>query len=162
MCDGNVTQWGACFEPGGGNEDYEIDFQVWRQPEPGSNIYTFVGNNSIRGDSGLDRSCLILDVPEEDQIQVQPDDVVGFHSIHRGGIDSSRSSRDNAGVELYDGSNFTVWFADADLVPDCTEPGCTISIGEGNDLDQSTLGAPVITAVVGKYNTAFTGNQFST
>ena len=152
MCNSKVTQWGACFEPGGGMEDYEIDFQVWRPADPVSNIYTFVGMNSIRGDSGLDRSCLILDVPEEDQIQVQRDDVVGFHSIHRGRIDQSedsKSPRDDAGVELDDGFNFIVWFADANMVPDCTEPGCTISTGPGN-LDQSTLGAPVITAVVGK------------
>ena len=46
QCSGRVTEWTACVEPGGSaNEQYYIQFQVWRPTGNTDGCYTLVGYN---------------------------------------------------------------------------------------------------------------------
>ena len=102
QCSGRVTWWGACVQPGSRSIDqYYIRFQVWR-PTGISGCYSLVDFNRPvdgNGDDGflsppdgtdgpLDR-CVVLSVPEDQQIEVQSGDVVGYYVDHlnrNGGI----------------------------------------------------------------------------
>ena len=54
QCSGRVTEWGACVERHGGNEEeYYIQFQVWRPSGP-SGCYSLVGFNRPVGSNGED------------------------------------------------------------------------------------------------------------
>ena len=102
QCSGRVTEWGACVQPGGGPEqDYYIQFQVWR-PTDISGCYSRVGFNSPVDEDGNDgfldppdnnlRRCVVLLVPEDQQIEVQSGDVVGYYVDHfRDGLDRENS-----------------------------------------------------------------------
>ena len=140
-CRGQIVQWGACVDPH--NENYDIYFQVWR-PMGDSGCYSPVGSNFVNnGDPGSVhnvRRCVVLDVPENEQITVEPGDVVGFHSTYADDDD------DGGGVELDEGADHVVWY-NGQNSPD-TNSVCT---GVGGDLSsQRNSGAPVITAMIGK------------
>ena len=139
-CRGQIVQWGACVDPH--DQNYDIYFQVWR-PTGASGCYSLVGSNFVdNGNPGSVhnvRRCVVLDVPENEQITVEPGDVVGFHSTYA--VES-----DGGGVELDEGADHVVWYSSQNS-PD-TNPVCT---GVSGDLSsQRNSGAPVITAMIGK------------
>ena len=149
-CYGNVTQWGAWVERGGGSEHYTLDFQVWRRSEGGqgtTGCYDQVDNNLFQMMSP-DDGRIVLPVAVEDQIQVRPGDVVGFAVVS--------SNRQDNGVELQDTDddppggrvNVSAWYG-----PLPTSGGvagsCRIQVGD-DELRSSTTTAPIITVVVGK------------
>ena len=92
QCSGRVTEWGACVNPGAsGNEEYYIQFQVWRPTGP-SGCYSLVGFNrpvDSEGEDGFLRPpgessdplhrCVVLSVTEDQQIEVRSGDVVGYY-----------------------------------------------------------------------------------
>ena len=129
------------------NDRYTIDFEVWRPTET-DDCYSFVGSNYIPdvrpGLAHNVQSCIVLDVPEDDQIEVEPGDVVGFYVDHIGG---SRAV-------LLDGENyddFEMWYRRISNPSQSDLEGSPLCIGEGQNLSiQCTEGAPVITAVIGK------------
>ena len=138
-----MVQWGACVQPRGGAERYDIYFQVWRLTgEDG--CYSIVGSNFIAdGDPETPRGCIIFDVPEGQRIMVEAGDVMGFYSDH---------NKNKGGVEVDTAVNLDVWYR---TLPNPTVgdlEGSTLCVGSTGDLNTvSDSGAPVITAVVGKY-----------
>ena len=95
QCSSRVTKWGACVLPSGSSvELYYIRFQVWR-PTDISGCYSLVnfsspvdrnGDDTVLippdgTDGPLDR-CVVLSVPEDQQIEVQSGDVVGYYVDH--------------------------------------------------------------------------------
>ena len=76
------------MQPGGSDSDrYDIDFQVFRpRPSDGVGCYVLIGLNSLNdgvpgvtGVADIDHCMGLTDIPSEDQIRVQPGDVVGFY-----------------------------------------------------------------------------------
>ena len=144
-CRGSVVQWGACVDPREDNNEYDIYFEVWR-PTDTIGCYSLVGSNFV--DNGAPgnihnvRACVVIDVPEDEQVIVEPGDVVGFYSDHVNG---------NGGVELDEGTqyaNLEVWYRNPsqnDLEAN------SLCVGVGEDLSTRHAGeAPVITAKIGK------------
>ena len=147
-CHGNITLWGACLRPGGRLDRYDITFQVFRPSPVGVGCYDLIGSNllddGVPGDTGtnIDRCVVLTDIPPENQIQVQPGDVVGFYTIHY-----RNGDQDDGGVQLNkDVTTVTVWSSSNDIAvsPDM----CQYQISE--NLDSSSTSAPVLTAQVGK------------
>ena len=125
----------------GDGDGYDIYFEVWR-PMDTNGCYTLVGSNFVNnGVPGEDvhnvRSCIVIDVPEDELVIVEPGDVVGF------------SSNGNGGVELDEGvqyANLEVWYRS-----NPSQEDNSLCVGVDEDLaTQRTGGAPVITAVIGK------------
>ena len=118
QCSGRVTEWGACVQPGGSDEEeYYIQFQVWRPDISG--CYSLVNFNSPvdedeylspPGDSSnpLHR-CVVLSVPEDQQIEVQSGDVVGYY------VDRFKDDKDETtgGIQwIEDDPNVVVHYRD--------------------------------------------------
>ena len=116
QCSGRVTEWRACVQPGGMNNDqYYIQFQVWRPS--GSECYSLVGFNRPVGSDGGDgvlsppgnnnnqlHRCVVLSVTEDQQIEVQSGDVVGYYvDFFKDGED-----RDNGGIQWLENHNNVV------------------------------------------------------
>ena len=126
QCSGRVTEWGACVQPGGpSSEAYYIQFQVWRPSGP-SGCYSLVGFNRPVGSNGgegflsppdgtddLLGRCVELSVTEEEQIEVQSGDVVGYYVDH----DNDNQNDDNAGIQWIVGGS------DSDSTSDSTSDG---------------------------------------
>ena len=122
-CSGRVTEWGACVQPGGkSSEEYYIQFQVWRPTGP-SGCYNLVGFNRPVGSEGEDgvlnppgdssdplHRCVVLSVTEDQQIEVQSGDVVGYYVDHDNG-------NQNAGIQWIVGGS------DSDSTSDSTSDG---------------------------------------
>ena len=76
------------MNPRGDNDGYDIYFEVWR-PTGTDGCYSLVGSNVV--DNGAPgnihnvRACIVIDVPEDEQVIVEPGDVVGFYSDHVNG-----------------------------------------------------------------------------
>ena len=144
-CHGRVVQWGACVQSGGGGERYDIDFQVLRQSpvsDPGVDCYSLVGSNLIENGQPVDR-CILYDVPVEEQVLVQPGDVVGFFSD-----DVNRDFNDSVQV-IESRQDVVVHYRERDTIPATDPESCMFVVGPGQ-IDSMTVGAPVITAVVGE------------
>ena len=89
-----VTEWMACVERHGGGEQYYIQFQVWRPNGP-TGCYSLVGYNHPLDNDGMEsylvainnnssplHRCVVLTVEEDEQIEVQSGDVVGYYVDH--------------------------------------------------------------------------------
>ena len=86
-----VTEWMACVEQHGGDEQYYIQFQVWR-PNGTTGCYSLVDYNhpldndvylvAINNNNSPLDHCVVLTVEEDEQIEVQSDDVVGYYVDH--------------------------------------------------------------------------------
>ena len=116
QCSGRVTEWKACINPGGRSIDqYYIRFQVWR-PTDISGCYSLVNFNSPVDEDGEDgvlyppgtndndslHRCVVLSVPEDQQIEVQSGDVVGYY------VDRFRDGEDQdgrGGIQWIEGGN---------------------------------------------------------
>ena len=136
------------MEPGGGGDDeeYTLNFQVWR-PSPtvdqtGNGVYSLVGNNrftSIDLDGDVTESLL---PSPSDYIQFRPGDVLGFY------VEDAKDDK-NKGVAVLTTNSYTsesVWYASTSQ----TVAGCPISVGSAGDLNTILRGAPVISISTGK------------
>ena len=114
---------------------HTIRFNIFR-PSGDPNSYTLIGNNSLL-DARPSDGRVTLDVSVVEQISVQPGDVVGVHPM---------SNDDDNGIEIGTANNtVTVWYTPQVMWTFNLTPS------DGN-LPSSTVAAPVITAVVGKWN----------
>lgn len=79
-CRGNVTEW-ALFTVNSGA--HPIEFQVWRADTFISNTFTLnlVGVNSFPEAKPDSDNLLSLSVPQEQQIQVEPGDILGISTF---------------------------------------------------------------------------------
>ena len=146
-CCGLITEWAAHVErSGGGHNDgyYTITFQVWRpnSPSPVNNdgCYTLVGDNLFR-DIVLDSDRAVREAPSDnDRIEVQPGDVVGFYL--------TGTDREDNGIRFAeDYTQESVWYATSDVV-EGSNPSCIFPVGESRTLSSFTNLAPRITAAV--------------
>ena len=147
-CHARVVQWGACVERGRDEDRYDIDFQILRPSpvsDPGVDCYSLVGSNLIENRQSNDR-CIVYDVPVEEQVLVQPGDVVGFFSD----VVNRTDNRD--GVQVIESRQDVVVHYRVHATIPATDPeSCVFVVGSGPDqIDSSTTLGPVITAVVGE------------
>lgn len=138
-CYGSVTQWGACVK--NDTTITNIAFNVYRPYGiylPGTSCYSLVGSNTLMR-TVPDDSCITLAVPAQDQISVQPEDVVGL-------IFTPSSNP----VEIDESiDTITVWHGPTSRL-DSRNGTCAYRVGPDGNLDNTITGAPVITAMVGK------------
>ena len=149
-CHGRVVRWGACVRRGG-NELYELEFQVLRPLPVDQNdiqcfslvgMYSQIGIPNFPPDN-IDR-CIVIDIPPDDQIPVQPGDVVGFYSDNRIRED------DCDGVQVDESrTDVTAFYRERISIPAPSPSSCMLIAGI-NGIDTTTMAAPVITVVVGK------------
>ena len=139
------------MEPGASFERYDIDFQVLRQSpisDPGVDCYSLVGSNFVANGQPNDPvhqvdGCIVYDVPVDQQVFVQLGDVVGFFSDRLG-------SSGNSSVQVVESrDDVVVHYRERDTIPATTPGSCMFVVGPGQ-IDLVTMGAPVITAVVGE------------
>ena len=143
-----MSRWRACLANDPRVVNYRINFQVWRQRE-NIGFYVLVGSNTLPSFSATDTAlpadvhvfdtyCIRFEVPQEQQISVLPEDLVGFHieiigqrSASTGGL---LLSGDEGGAVLY------------------REGTATLTLRERFPLDdlQFIFGAPLLDAVVGE------------
>ena len=163
---------GACVHPGGASNClYYIQFQVWRPS--GSGCYSLVGFNRPVGNNGGDgflsppgdrndplRRCVVLPVTEDQQIQVQSGDVVGYYADYfRNGED-----RNDGGIQgLENHNNVVVHYKDVlprEAIkshyalggPNPTECGFPISCDSiSYSLGSVTSAAPIISLSFGVF-----------
>ena len=179
-CSGRVAEWGACVQPGGNNEEYYIQFQVWRPTGP-EGCYELVGYNeppvvdtqggseahSANGILNPVDHCMLLTVRENEQIDFQPGDVVGYYVDH---FRYGNMSNGGSGMEGSDGG--IQWIEDNDVLvyyrdnlprediksqyalngPNPTECDFQISgVTSGlHTLSDSSTSAPIISLSLGK------------
>ena len=150
-------------------ERYYIQFQVWRSTGA-QGCYTLVGYNAPPLSEGaVDVSlllvpsgrCVVLQVAENEQIEFQPDDVIGYYA------DRHKVNKDpnDGGVQVIEDNNVVVYhivdvplsdlkteYAISPLGPDPAACGFNIadSTSTLHDLTMSTSGAPIITVTLGK------------
>ena len=134
QCSGRVTEWRACVQPGGGMEQYYIQFQVWRPTSIGGcyklvdyNIplddarmnETEISDSSViidaegflsppRDNSDSLRRCVVLPVRGNEQIEFQPGDVVGYY------VDRLKNGKNetNGGIQWIEDSEVVVHYRD--------------------------------------------------
>ena len=174
-CTGRVAEWRACVEPGGDRERYYIQFQVWR-PTAVPGCYTRVGYNAPpeptfddmgevnntdqllqpgERDSPLHR-CVLLPVSEDEQIQFQPDYVIGYY------VDWFRDpndDEDDGGVQVVSDQNVVIFnridvplddlktqYAIPALGPDPSSCGFELEGSDSNlfQMTSSITGTPII------------------
>ena len=125
---------------------YDIEFQVLR-PSPALEeitCYSVIGSNRATGQVmnqpfNLNR-CIAFDVPADKQCLVEPGDVVGFYSEH---VNNGM----NGGVQVEDRSDVTIFTATS-----ASFSATMFLVGGNQIISDSTVAAPVITAVVGELN----------
>ena len=122
----------------------------------GGRCYDEVGRNFLNdgrpGSGGNVDHCVVLaDIQPEDQIQVQPGDVVGFFAIQ---YNNANTGQRDGGVQLNLAiNNVTVW--NTAIVSMNSPDMCPYHIGGDGNLASSSTGAPVITAQVGMFRLLF-------
>lgn len=156
-CSGRITQWGGCFLPEADFEQYYVRYQVWRESLPG--CFHLVGSNSPQSSGDplrLNGRCNLTSVPYDEQITVQAGDVVGFFSNYWEGLHVTLDS--NSGLQVISVERFTFIFVSRGLnltneraTTGTSAVACgTLSVFSGPALNQTLIGAPVITAIVGQ------------
>ena len=177
-CSGRVAEWGACVQPSGIDEQCYIQFQVWR-PTGTEGCYELVGYNEPPLDDRQDESgqrglrstnppgpeygtlnpvdrCVELTVRENEQIDFQPGDVVGYYVDHF----KDDQDRDGGGIQWIDDNEVVVYYRDglskeeiksqyALNGPNPTE--CVFSVSDSNShsLSVSSTSAPIISLSLG-------------
>ena len=149
-CHGRVVQWGACVQPGGRQFEYELELQVLRPlpvEETDIQCFSLVGVYSQTGfpDSPPDNidHCIVFNIPPEGQIPVQPGDVVGFYSDYVNGDDNNGVQLDKSRTDV------TVFYQERTSITPFGPSSCSLIAGP-NNIDITTMAAPIITVVVGK------------
>ena len=138
-CSGRVAEWGACVKPGGRDEQYYIQFQVWR-PTGTEGCYQLVGyniplddaneeeRNISDGDTIIEREgflsppgdnrdplyhCVVLPVRESKQIDFMEGDVVGYYvDRFKDDEDEDDEDEDDGGIQWIEDSGVVVHFRD--------------------------------------------------
>ena len=161
------------MQHGGGNARYYMQFQVWRSTEI-QGCYRLVGSNAspLGADDAVDSSllprpsdrCVVLPVAEDEQIEFQPGDVIGYYADQYSGDGVNRT---NGGVQVIEDNNVVVYhtinvplsdlkteYAISPLVPDPAACGFNIapSTSDLHDLSLVMSGAPIITVTLGICN----------
>ena len=162
------------MQHGGGNARYYMQFQVWRSTGV-QGCYTLVGSNASplgAGDAVVlslllrpsDR-CLVLPVAENEQIEFQPGDVIGYYADQYRGNDGF--DRTVGGVQVIEDNNVVVYHTVdvplSDLKTEYAIPSlgadpaaCEFNIATSastlHDLSIVTSGAPIITVTLGICN----------
>ena len=173
-----MAEWGACVQPGGSrNEQYYIQFQVWRLTGT-EGCYELVGYNIPLDDANeeernisdddtiIEREgflsppprCVVLPVRESKQIDFMAGDVVGYYvdRFHNG------MERDSGGIQWIANSGIGVHFRDnlprEDIKsqyalfngPDPTECGFPVSDGtiDLHTLSTTSASAPIISVSI--------------
>ena len=180
-CTGRVAEWRACVDQGGGRERYYIQFQVWR-PTGVPGCYRLVGSNAppeptfdgmgevnntdqllrpVTGRKNPLDHCVLLPVSEDEQIEFQPGDVIGYYAdrFREKNNDHDDPDPDNGGVQVVRDENVVVYnkidvplddlktqYAIPALGPDPSSCGFEL---EGSDsslfqLNSSISGAPIL------------------
>ena len=164
-CTGRVTEWSACVEPGGGRERYYIQFQVWR-PTRNPGCYSLVEYNAppdpiislgvLSADQLLqpgdpENHCVHLPVNEDEQIEFQPGDVIGYY-VDR--FKDDDKDHDGGGIQVISDQNVVVYqrrdvllssltrgvFAGLSIAPS----HCQTGILNWFEMLSTTNGAPII------------------
>ena len=173
QCSGKVTEWRACVSPGGKNEQYYIQFQVWRSTGI-EGCYELVGYNTPLEDDDSEgilhpsgdssdplHRCVVLPVRESQQIEFQPGDVIGYY------VDRFKNgnNRDNGGIQWIEGDDEEVAVYYRDNLPrediksqyaigiSNIEPSvCGFPTENSNSLSLSNeaASAPIISLSIGK------------
>ena len=150
-CCGEILEWGARMQPGGGNHRdgvYTVHFQVWRPSSTScggsgdGNSYSLVGENRFPGVT-LQSGRLVSEYPKPTNvISVRPGDVLGYFAS------SNREySFVEQGIQLDPYfTNDVVYYADFDAPLTMG----TASVGPGGVLSLSTSLAPVISVGISK------------
>ncbi len=141
-----MTEWGVYVHPAlsapSQPHHYYLEFQVWRPSQVAAICYAWVGTNIILDTVAREDGRITMAVPEDNEIPVEPGDVVGLYVEPLDGQGGVQLDRSNAS------SSVTVWYKDGQIA--VTDPGmCRLSVGEGTILGFSKAAAPVLTAVVG-------------
>ena len=170
QCSGRVTEWGACVQPGGTSSGwYYIQFQVWRPTGP-SGCYSLVGFNRPVGSEGEDtvldppgdssdplHRCVVLPVTEDQQIEVQSGDVVGYYVDH----DNDNKNDNDAGIQWIEGgSDVVVYYRDnlprEDIMSHYALGGlnpteCGFPVSALYSLSSAISAAPIISLSIGMF-----------
>ena len=167
-----VTEWMACVLRNGGDEQYYIQFQVWRPNGP-TGCYSLVGYNHPLDNNGmetvlvaidddnspLDR-CVVLTVEEDEQIEVQSGDVVGYYVDH---FKDDSDDTDN-GIQWIEGYDDVVVYYEDDLPRESIKSHygvgvnpteCDFELPANEDTNSyfislSNRAAPIISVSIGK------------
>ena len=146
------------LNPFGYSVTFDLDFQVWRpSPTVGeTGCYSLVNNFAINETSlpsgpEIDHVARVTP-PPQNQLQFQPEDVLGFYVESHGTGDVLNDN----GVVLLSHANYSselVWFASVDIT--ATQPSqsgsCPYPVGTSGILSSSTRAAPVISISVTTY-----------
>ena len=184
QCSGRVTEWRACVQPGGfSSEQYYIQFQVWR-PTGIEGCYELVDYNIPLDDAKMSETemsdssviidaegflsppgdnsdplhrCVVLPVRENQQIEFQTGDVVGYYVDHfKNGNDET-----DGGIQWIEDSEVVVHYRD-DLVREDiktlyaigglnpTECGLESETSDLYSLRTLSTSAPIISLSIGK------------
>ena len=150
-CHGRVVTWGACVQRGGSpNHEYELELQVLRPlsvEETDIQCFSLVGMYSQIGRPNFPPEdpghCIVINIPPDDQIPVQPGDAVGFYS------DFLLDDGDD-GVQLdINRGDVTAFYKERASISPSGPSSCSLIAG-ANNIDATTTAAPIITVVVGK------------
>ena len=148
---------------------YYIQFQVWRSTGA-QGCYTLVGRNAPPDGAVLARTghCVVLPVTENEQIEFQPGDVIGYYADHLQG--RHEVNPNDGGVQWITHSNVVVYHTvgvpRSDLKTEYAIPSleadpaaCGFSIADStsdlHDLTIVTSGAPIINVTLGMYSIAY-------
>ena len=157
-----MRAWRACLANNPTRVNYYILLQVWR---PGDNgCYTLIGSNRLPSNNSdisayvTRNTCLSYQVPLEQQIIFRAGDVIGFYiGVEASGLLISDSAV--SGFLVNTNENATVFLAERIGIQDTEKLYAVYSIcvsvvtrvsGE-LQLGTQIMGAPLISAVVGKY-----------
>ena len=160
-------------------ERYYIQFQVWR-PTGVQGCYRLMGFNapplSVGGAVDVNQllvpsgHCVVLSVAENEQIEFQPGDVIGYYADR---YKSDGKDENSGGVQWIGDSNVVVYhtvdvpvsdlkreYAISPLGPDPASCGFNIAPSTSNlhDLSIETSGAPIITVTLGMCSAAYSVN----
>ena len=129
---------------------YELELQVLRPlPVEQDDIQCFSMVESYSQTGGPNfppdniNRCILIDIPSDDQIPVQPGDVVGFYYDYR-------NTNGIGGVQLDTArTDITAFYRERASIPAPILSSCMLIAGL-NNIDSTTTAAPVITVVIGK------------
>ena len=139
-CYGRVVEWGACVGPGERGEEYGLTFQIWRQASDA--VYQLIESNTFKIRLEVDERCVRAEVVSQNQILVEPGDIMGYYSDHLvaeiGGVVVENTGNTTR-------SDVAVWYTNTSE-PD-TNPGYQVTLSVAADFSVTSL-APVILASV--------------
>ena len=148
-CEGRVSSWRTCFADDPTVVRYTVQFQVWRPTD--NDCYKLVGSNSLpplspETDTPVDvqATCVTFQVPLEQQITFQPQDVLGFHIT----VDGESSANQGGLLLTRHGNDDIILFHDANEALNPEEMYCITTRYPGSAV---YIGSPFLSAFIGEY-----------